>query len=105
MTGKPHEVRAVAGWVRESDAEAAIDALARPGSLCPNDRASIAACCDPEIQLSRDGQLRQWSSEPHAVHLDPLVFEAAARLAKLAGLRPEQFIEQLIKRHVRSLAP
>jgi hypothetical protein len=98
------EVRAVAGWVREHEAEAALDRA--PGSLSPEVYASIAACCEADIQLSQDGRLRVWSDGgPHEVHIDRGVFDAVARLAHLAGLRPEQYIEQLIKRHVRSIAP
>jgi hypothetical protein len=98
------EVRRVAGWVREHEAAAAIEGVR--GSITPDAYASIAECCEPEIQLSQDGQRRLWSDGgPHEVQLEPGAFEAVACLALLAGMRPEQYIEQLIKRHVRSLAP
>lgn len=81
-----NEVRAVAGWVPEHEAEAALGRA--QGALSPDVYASIAQRCEPEIQLSQDGSCRLWRDEPHSVHLEP-----------------GQYLEQLIKRHVRSLSP
>jgi len=93
-------VRAVAGWLRESEAEAAIDLPLPPGV----DASTLANLCEPEIRLSPNGLRLYADGGPCEVRIEPGAFEAVARLAKLRGMRPEQYIEQLIKRHVRSRA-
>ena len=94
------EVRAVAGWVHECEAEDAVLELPLPADVY----ASIADLCEPSIQL-RNGRRTYADGGPREVHIEPGTFEALARLAKLRGIRPEQYVEQLIKRHVRALAP